>query len=453
MLWKHCFQFIILYILVWNSYYYYVSVVASLTWGGRGRRFKSCQSDQFFNKYSEPETNANGKRERKPERDKMESYPLAEAAKLLGCTEQSLKGKVSRGEIQAVKIPKGKRLIWALTKAVLIEQLASPKKEKLTYETLIKEWEHDQSSGYLNGHQMREGTLERKRWDLKAFWSDLGQPPSVEAITVDNIRRALANAAKGMPSRRVNMYKTMMTLYRYLVHKGLRPESDMPLFLKFKPPENKNPNRTFITEKEYCKLREVNQAWIYGRSSYDIHLLDTFMVIAWNTGMRNSEICNLLLEDINFSERIISVVSRDGAETKTGEERELGMSNELFEHLKDFVTNCRPPYPRRHLLVQRTGIPMHYRLFTERVRDLSKKAKIKIKPHGFRHSLATNLLLNGAPTILVQKITGHKRLETLQIYDRSTDRDAVNLLRNKTAEPQIEPEKPATKKRWKKVLV
>jgi site-specific recombinase XerD len=383
----------------------------------------------------------------------MDAIPLSQAAVLLNIPEETLKSRIKRGQLQAVKIAKGKRLTWALTREAIADLLVSPKGNTLDYETLIAEWEHDQSSGYLNGHQMREGTLERKRWDLKAFWSDLGQPPSVEAITVDNIRRALANAAKGMPSRRVNMYKTMMTLYRYLVHRGLRPETDMTAFLKFKPPENKNPNRTFITEKEYCKLREVNQAWIYGRSSYDIHLLDTFMVIAWNTGMRNSEICNLLLEDINLEERIISVVSRDGAETKTGDERELGISDELYEHMKDFITNCRPPYPRRHLLVQRTGIPMHYRLFTERVRDLSKKAKIKIKPHGFRHSLATNLLLNGAPTILVQKITGHKRLETLQIYDRSTDRDAVNLLRNRAVEPQVEPEKPTTKKRRKKVLV
>lgn len=56
------------------------------------------------------------------------------------------------------------------------------------------------------------------------------------------------------------------------------------------------------------------------------------------------------------------------------------------------------------------------------MKETAAEAKIekRVYPHLLRHSVATTLLERGMPLEQIQKLLGHAKLETTQIYAEST---------------------------------
>jgi site-specific recombinase XerD len=66
------------------------------------------------------------------------------------------------------------------------------------------------------------------------------------------------------------------------------------------------------------------------------------------------------------------------------------------------------------------------------LREICKLAEInkKVTFHVARHTQATYLLYKGVNITTVQKLLGHRRLETTQIYGKVMDMTIINELQN-----------------------
>lgn len=363
---------------------------------------------------------------------------LDEASRLTGIPTATLRTRLNRGELSGVKISKGKRLIWGILPEV-VASLKPKAQDKGEYERLFKQWQDDLRAGRNRSHMVKEGTAEGYRYGLLAFWDNLNeakpadkavleklrksQEKSLHLFTPDNIAKAIANTHSPRMGVKQTLYKGCLSFYQFLVAQGLRPEVDLFLFKKFKPAKNKRPKRTHVKDEEvFRELLTVNQAWYKSRTTYDRLLLDILLKTLWHTGARNSEICGLTRRAVDFREQVMTLIG------KGDKERQIGIHPDLLKALKDYDAK-RPACNHKFFFAQEDGDPLNRRLITRRIVSLAERIGVELTPHGLRRTFITRYLLAGAPTTQVQRIVGHERLETTNLYNMSDSRDALDLLR------------------------
>lgn len=147
----------------------------------------------------------------------------------------------------------------------------------------------------------------------------------------------------------------------------------------------------------------------------------------YGCGLRVSELVNLRLTDIHYSEGFVSVTG------KGNKQRLVPVSNKALKEI-DLYKIDRSRLPVIHdenvVFLNRRGRKLTRAMIFTIIRDLAGKAGImkKISPHTFRHSFATHMVEAGADLRAVQEMLGHESILTTEIYthiDRSYLRDTL----------------------------
>ncbi len=131
------------------------------------------------------------------------------------------------------------------------------------------------------------------------------------------------------------------------------------------------------------------------------------------SGLRNQEICNLKVKDIDFSSNQLIINLGKGDKNRVVNIDGLCI-NILYKYLKEYQK------PNKEYLF--TTIRHNNKYQTYIIRRLVKKVvkrtniKKRVYPHLFRHSLACHLIENGANIISVQNHLGHSCIETTMKY-------------------------------------
>ncbi|EBF8303233.1 recombinase XerD, partial [Salmonella enterica subsp. enterica] len=131
-------------------------------------------------------------------------------------------------------------------------------------------------------------------------------------------------------------------------------------------------------------------------------------------------LANLMAGDVDFTRGVVNV--RQG---KGKKDRVVPVGHVALEWLMRYLRHVRPRLTQRHdsghLFVTYHGKGMSGGTITQIAgTTIREKARIE-KPgacHIFRHSMATQMLDNGADTRHIQAILGHEKLETTQIYTK-----------------------------------
>jgi len=137
------------------------------------------------------------------------------------------------------------------------------------------------------------------------------------------------------------------------------------------------------------------------------------------TGIRRSELINLRLKDVDFSNKTIKVLG------KRNKERILPLlenASELVRKYLDARSMLNNIIDQQYFFLTKKGMKMYdllvYRIVKKYLVYVSNKAKKS--PHVLRHSFATHLLDNGADLKSVKELLGHSSLSSTQIYLNSS---------------------------------
>lgn len=144
------------------------------------------------------------------------------------------------------------------------------------------------------------------------------------------------------------------------------------------------------------------------------------------TGVRVGELASVRIGDIDLKQRSVRVIG------KGNRERQVFLPDELtVAELGKYMASCR----KGAILSDRLFVDERGRLLTassirSRIRTLANSAGIdrRVTPHMLRHTAATALLEAGVDIRFVQKLLGHRSIQTTQLYTHVSDRALRNAI-------------------------
>lgn len=236
----------------------------------------------------------------------------------------------------------------------------------------------------------------------------------VEKKMVRNFMMELSE--QGIAKRSINRkLSTLRSFYRYLLKIGEIAVSPMEgvQTLKFNA-EKQIP----FSEEEMLQLQEMP---LYKEEDYFLEKLVIEML--YQTGMRKSELCGLLMENVDFSKSELRVKG------KGNKVRIIPVSKELTSELMLYLVFREPLEGfEQYFFISKRGKKLNPRWIYEVVHRYFSMvtAKEKKSPHILRHSFATHILNRGAEISKVKAILGHASLSSTQVY---TDANIEQLKR------------------------
>ena len=217
------------------------------------------------------------------------------------------------------------------------------------------------------------------------------------------------NISKSSISRKLS---SIRGLYNYLVREDIVKDN---YFNRINNPKKDKYLPKFLKDGEANKIFEVCKydTPINQRNSVIIELL-------YATGIRVSELVNIKISDIDINERTIKVVG------KGSKERMVIFNNHTKKAIEIYLNDGYHEFNKLssgYLILNKDGNKLSERYIRNIINKLVTKAglDIKISPHTFRHTFATDMLEDGSDLMTVKELLGHESLNTTSIYTHVTN--------------------------------
>ncbi len=245
-------------------------------------------------------------------------------------------------------------------------------------------------------------TVKRKMASLNSFFTYLKYAGIVSNSPFEEFR---VNMKEG---RRIPRSMTLKDMNTFLQVVYLDPFSKSANIL-LKTLRNKETDKISVTSGEFFWCRDL-----------------AIIELLFATGIRVSELCNLLFSDYEHENRSLRIIG------KGNKERTLFIATpEAIAAFDNYILmRSAAGCDISHIFITRHLKPMSSQGVRNIIAKYTRLSGIKknITPHVFRHTFATLLLESGVDIKYIQDFLGHSSISTTQIYLHTSDEQKKKIL-------------------------
>ena len=216
--------------------------------------------------------------------------------------------------------------------------------------------------------------------DLRNYLTSYQQGKNLSKVTVDNVRRILSS------------------FFSWLEDENYILKSPVRRIHKIK---------TTICIKETYSDESLEQMRDGSPQLRDVAMIDMFS----STGVRVGEMVLLNRDDIDFENRECIVLG------KGDKERIVYFDARTKIHLQEYLNSRKDENPALFVSLRSPHQRLSINGIESRLRKLGRKLKIhRVHPHKFRRTMATMAIDKGMPIEQLQRLLGHRRIDTTLQY-------------------------------------
>ncbi|MCI8362919.1 MAG: tyrosine recombinase XerC [Clostridia bacterium] len=252
---------------------------------------------------------------------------------------------------------------------------------------------------------------------------------TVAKIELANIHAFLSYLRRDYRSKSATLARkvaSLRTFFKYLCNKTKKIPNNPTQDLENPKLEKRLPK--YLTLDDSKKLLEISADDSSRNTERNFAIITLFL----NCGMRLSELVNINIKDIDFSNNKLNVIG------KGNKERTIYLNNACIKAINSYL-NERPKEGVQYLAKDALFLSEQKRRISNRtvqyvVKDELKKAGLdtnKYSVHKLRHTAATLMYKYGNVDIrALQELLGHESISTTEIYTHVDNEQIRNAVEN-----------------------
>ena len=276
-------------------------------------------------------------------------------------------------------------------------------------------WERrlDEYLKFCSNHQgLGEAAIRARRYFLRRFIRCLERHSvmSSKALSFGVIMEFVRQNAKGYSLSGVQSLNAALRGFLRYLYKQDDIERDLSCAIMRPRQYREQRIPSYLTDSQLQTLLNSFDT----ESAIDFRDYCIFILLIQH-GLRVKELSELTLDDINWRERTLLIRDR-----KAQGHLLLPLTEEVASCIKRYISLFRPDCkPTRLFLCMSAPLrPLSRKHMSRLIRLRFHEAGIKGYAHLLRHTFAKNLIEQGEPLCVIQKLLGHGDISTTRIYAR-----------------------------------
>lgn len=268
-------------------------------------------------------------------------------------------------------------------------------------------------------------TVESYRRDLEQFLAyEKISPEEISSENIADFIRSLSQRHYALKTlnRKISAIRGFC---KFLIEEKRLKTNPLP---DITMPKREKPLPKFLEEQQITKLYQ--KALSHNNSSFK--RIGIIILLMFSSGLRVSEAVGLKTNAVNHNKMQITVSG------KGSKERIVFITPETNTALLSYINETRPVFIKKNQTspflfpsLRAKGGHLTRDAFFKDLKLLATECGISpnlVFPHVLRHSFATNLINHDADLRSVQKMLGHARIETTEIYTHITSSKIIDTV-------------------------